>query len=233
MTTAGSSKHGFFDYFDDQLQIGGLIGFILLIVVFQMMIAKSNDYVDASNKRRLQHAITGHALVQISYMLPYKICIAALCIGCIGFLIARTYFPIWFYTTFHSLLRSEEKSGKVLPGAFYFLIGTTISALLTTEDKLYIARYAVECLAVADPIASYVGSKISSPQLCQGSTLSGCVACFITSLCVGYVMLLGCSWSVLILGAVACTISEAIPFGNDNLNIPIATTVTVLLATKG
>ena len=252
-TTAGSSKHGVsssITFFDDPLQIGGLIGFILLIVVFQIMIARGdnvggNANANASNKRRFQHAITGHALVQISYILPYTICIVALCIGSIGFLLARTHFPIWFYTTFGSLLRPDEKSGMVLPGAFYFLVGTTLSALLSGEDKLYIARYAVECLALADPIASYVGSKISSPQLCQGSSLSGCLACFMTSLCVGYIMLgcnnnndttgeasaSSCSWSVLLLGAVACTISEAIPFGNDNLSIPIATTVTVLLAT--
>ena len=242
-----------FDVVVDPLQIGGLVGFILLIVSFQIMIAKAKSgggttAVSDASKRRFQHALTGHALVQISYILPYTFCIVALSIGIIGFLVARNYFPIWFYTTFGSLLRPEELSGKVLPGAVYFLVGTTLSAILTGEDKLYIARYAVECLAIADPIASYIGATISSPQLCKGSSLSGCIACFLTSFCVGFIMLgytnsdgnttggeasssSSTSWFVLVLGALACTISEAIPFGNDNLNIPIATTLTVLLAT--
>ena len=221
--------------FNDPLLIGGVISFIILIVTFQIMIAKVG--LSNESKRRFQHAITGHALVQVSYVLPYLFCIVALSIGAIGFLVARTYYQAWFYSTFGPLLRPNELNGNVLPGAFYFLIGTVISALIAGENQLYLARYAVECLAIADPVASYVGSTISSPNICKGSSVSGSTACFITAVLVGIVMLgyngtdnnNDISWTQLLLGALSCTIAEALPYGNDNLNIPIATTLAVLL----
>ena len=209
-------------------------GFLLvLVVLFQYFVARAN--VQKETKRRFQHALTGHALVQISYVLPRTISLVLLVVGCLGMYLAKTFFFEKFLEAFGGLLRPKELSGEVLPGAFYFLVGTAlvVSGLVTSEME--IARYAVECLALADPMASWVGSTISSPKFTiatsgggtRTSSLAGCLACFGTALGVGYWMLEGANVAVLAAGAAACTIAEGLPFGNDNLNIPVITAFVV------
>jgi dolichol kinase len=156
--------------------------------------------------------------------------------------VAKTFFFEAFLEAFGGLLRPKETSGEVLPGAFYFLIGIAIvvSGLVTTDMR--IARYAVECLALADPMASWIGSTIPSPKLTiatdknggtRTSSLSGCLACFGTALGVGWWMLASHDDDsmfapfTLVAGALACTIAEGLPFGNDNLNIPVITAFVV------
>ena len=196
----------------------------LLVILFQVIVAKVN--LNKAMKRRLQHALTGHVLVQISYFLPLNICIALLVLGATAMYISQQYFGTWFRKVFGDLLRADERMMGKLPGAFYFLVGTALTALLC--DDLKVARYAVECLSLADPMASYIGSTIRSPKLCKGSTLSGCIACFVTALGVGYIMLgPTVSNETLLLGSLACTIAEAVPYGNDNLNIPLITGIFV------
>jgi dolichol kinase len=197
--------------------------FFLLVVLFQVLVARVS--LQTETKRRLQHALTGHALVQISYIFPLAACIILLLLGAFGMYVAQAYFPAWFQQTFGALLRKDELSGKQLPGAFYFLLGTALTALIASD--LHIARYAVECLAIADPMASFVGSTIPSPKICPGSSMSGCIACFGTAWMVGVVMIPMVSQSTLILGALACTIAEASPYGNDNMNIPLLTAILV------
>ena len=139
------------------------------------------------------------------------------------------YYTSWFRKVFGPLLRPEELQGRRLPGAFYFLIGTALTAAIVSD--IHVARYAVECLALADPMASYIGSTIRSPPICQGSSLSGCLACFVTAYGVGFLMLpstlIGTNSFILGLGALTCTLAEALPFGNDNLNIPLLTGIVV------
>jgi dolichol kinase len=208
------------------------IGLIVLVILFQVVVA--HVQLSSPAKRRWQHALTGHALVQISYVLPYPICVAALLLGAVSLWTVQQVAPTAFYQAFGPLLRPDEVHGRKLPGAFYFLVGTAVAALWTGDEHLAVARYAVECLALADPMASWVGSTISSRRICSGSSLSGCIACFVTAWCVGNVMLKGYDNQhpptvfLLSIGALTCTLAEAIPFGNDNLNIPIATTWVVL-----
>lgn len=230
-------------------------GFLLILVVlFQWFVARAPN-VQKETKRRFQHALTGHALVQISYVLPTSISLVLLSIGSIGMVVAKTFYFDQFLQAFGGLLRPKELSGEVLPGAFYFLIGTaiTISGLVTTDIR--IARYSVECLALADPMASWIGSdvlpnspKFSMPTKGGGtrtSSFSGCVACFATAFVVGWWMLVYTAdnnnnneedaakstspftFTTLFAGAVACTIAEGLPFGNDNLNIPVITAFVV------
>lgn len=229
-------------------------GFLMvLVVLFQYFVARAPN-VQKEAKRRFQHALTGHALVQISYVLPRSLSLALLLIGSIGMYLAKTFFFEAFLKAFGGLLRPKETSGEVLPGAFYFLLGTAVvvSGLITTN--MTIARYSVECLALADPMASWVGSTIPSPKFAitteggtRTSSLSGCLACFGTALGVGFWMLrtgmVVDSESAfdsesatskheftpltLVAGAVACTIAECLPFGNDNLNIPVITAFVV------
>jgi dolichol kinase len=205
----------------------------IVVVLFQVLMARVA--LEKETKRRLQHALTGHAMVQISYVLPRNLAIALLLLGAAGMYALQKYFPNQFRQTFGPLLRTQELNGSQLPGAFYFLLGTAMTILLV--DDWTVARYAVECLAIADPAASWIGSTVPSPKLNEGSSLSGCLACFLTAWCVGWLMLPtntnmnmnmnSNSAFTITIGAVACTIAEALPFGNDNLNIPIWTALVV------
>lgn len=207
------------------------VSLFVLVIVFQIIMARFVS-LKAETKRRLQHALTGHSLVQISYVLPRNLSICLLIVGAGGMYILQQYFPIKFRTTFGPLLRSDELSGTQLPGAFYFLVGTALTVALT-EDDMNVARYAVECLAIADPMASWIGSTIRSPKLNRKSSVAGCLACFVTAWFVGYMMLLTTETTTttthihVVFGALVCTIAEGIEYGNDNLNIPILTALAV------
>ncbi len=210
---------------------GGIL--LALVVLFQYFVARAPN-VQKETKRRFQHALTGHALVQISYVLPKSISLILLLIGSVGMYVAKTFFFEHFLEAFGGLLRPKETSGEALPGAFYFLVGTTVVVSGLVTNNMDIARYAVESLALADPMASFVGSTIASPKFTmktadggtRTSSLSGCLACFATALGVGFWMLKA-ETSTLIAGAMACTIAEGLPFGNDNLNIPVVTAFVV------
>lgn len=194
-----------------------------LVVLLQILMARVA--LQKETKRRLQHALTGHAMVQISYILPRTLAIVLLLIGAGGMFVLAKFFPQEFRNIFGPLLRSQELSGAQLPGAFYFLLGTALTVFLS--DSMEVARYAVECLAISDPVASWIGSSIESPKLNQQSSVAGCLACFCAAWCVGYVMLATKDSYIISLGALVCTVAEAIPYGNDNLNIPIMTAVAV------
>jgi len=133
------------------------------------------------------------------------------------------------------IINDEEKNDKnlvLLPGAFYFLLGTAAAAAWFPEE---VARYAVQCLSACDPIAAYAGQSLfpGSPKLVKSNkTVAGCSACFLTALAFGYAYLLNdddnACWTRAVVGALACTLSEAIPIfpgalGNDNLQIPVVT----------
>jgi len=102
--------------------------------------------------------------------------------------------------------RSRRKTIPSLPGAFYFLLGTTIS---TYTFSISIARTSLLVLSLADPIAgilgvicSNIGLNISWGMLLQkilrgnngneerrggGPTVAGSVACGITTILCTYV----------------------------------------------
>lgn len=217
----------------------------VLVILFQILIAH-NNLVEKETKRRFQHALTGHVIVQISYLLPKHVGIVCLLCAAIFIYTLRTYYPESFFTAVGPLLRPCEISGEQrLPGALYFVCGTLLT--LVFIDDMTIVRYAIECLSIADPIASWIGSTIVSPKLNKGTTLAGCIGCFLSSWVVGYMML---DESILLkssidgsnpttnndnnsllfaitIGAMACTIAEGLPFGNDNLNIPLLTAFAV------
>ncbi|CAB9514095.1 Cytidylyltransferase family [Seminavis robusta] len=195
---------------------------IALIVGFQVLVSHAS--LEREAKRRWQHALTGHIIVQASYIIPMSYGNAGLWIGAVGMAYIRFYHPDKFMEAFGPLLRPEELEASKLPGAFYFLIGSSLTA---TIFDLPIARYAVECLAIADPMAAFVGKSVPSPKLNQSASVAGCFACFITSLIVGYLMIEDASLFQLSMGALGCTLAEAMPFGNDNLTIPLMTAVAV------
>lgn len=193
-----------------------------LVVLAQVITA--NFPVGKENKRRIQHALTGHLMVQVSYIIPPIVAISLCLFGAVGMYSLFKFWPDEFRRIFGELLRKEEFEGVQLPGAFYFLLGTATTVAVSKDIKT--ARYAVECLAIADPLASWVGSNIPSPKLNANSSLSGCLACFAGAWCVGYLMLTH-DLFVLSIGALVCMMAEAMDIGNDNLNIPVLTALAI------
>jgi len=210
-------------------------------------------------KRRWQHAITGHVFVLISYVLPLRVCVMALLAGAAGVYYLRAQRPTLYLDLFGPLLRPEEMEetpsstsstssgeddggakrggGSVvavgrLPGAFYFLLGTAATAAAFPAG---VGRYAVECLALADPVAAYAGRAFRSPRLNSSSSAAGSAACFVAAWIVGYFYLSDTfaddgggdsgtiPWGKITVGALACTVAEAVPVVNDNLQIPLVT----------
>ena len=258
---------------------------ILLVVVLQLVTARSGAHDDRPNlppfssesKRRIQHGMTGCILVLISYCIPIYACIVLLTIATYLIYYLKTYhFHTIYLQNFGPLLRDYEKQpisppsqsnnhhsdsavsrAIPLPGAYYFLCGTTITAIVF---PLGIARYSVLCLSLADPMAAYVGQLVPSYRLDQirffnlllrftgtttNASVNGCIACFTTAWTIGYIQLVLLSDNTSAMsfvhpiitvtaGATACCIAEAISFfgshGNDNLQIPIFTALVVTVS---
>ena len=203
--------------------IARVISFIVLVVAFQVAVARLSLQREA--KRRWQHALTGQGLVLISYYLPINIGTLGLLIGAAGIAYLR-FFQAELYTkAFGPLLRPNERDG--LPGAFFFLLGAAISVQIF---PLQVARYGVLCLSWADPMAAWVGRSVPLASLHSSASLGGCLACWMTSVAIGCLVLEGdmSSWECILAGAVGCTLAEASPFGNDNLLIPLLTGAAVL-----
>ena len=70
-------------------RVGGLA---IPVILFQVLIA--NVDLQKTTKRRIQHALTGHALVQISYGMENErdLVIALLGLGAVGISILQGYF---------------------------------------------------------------------------------------------------------------------------------------------
>ena len=262
------------------------IALILFVVVLQRLTATfgvRQDYkFSPEAKRRIQHGMTGCILVLISYCIPIYMCILLLIAATyIIYYLKKHYFHTIYIQNFGPLLRDHEKqplsqtsssssspennpdsttSQIPLPGAYYFLLGTTITTILF---PIRIARYSVLCLSLADPMAAYIGQSIPSYRLDQirhvqrilisistttNGTISGCIACFISAWLIGFFTFILPRDTATVTfdnpiisitaGAMTCCFAEAIPFfnsngnGNDNLQIPIFTALIVTMFSR-
>jgi dolichol kinase len=202
-----------------------IIGAVVAVVILQLVVTKASE-LSKEGRRRVQHAATGQLLIVISYLLPIWICKMALLAGILLLLYVYYFHNSWYKEMFGPLLRESEQD--TLPGAFWFLVGTWITA---TCFDTSIGRYAVLCLSYADPVAAWVGLSLPSPRVVGTATVSGCSACFLTALLIGWYMLESDKAVVEIgVGALACTVAESFPMGNDNLLIPIVTALAVQFA---
>lgn len=198
---------------------------LAFVAVVALQIFFSSITLSDESRRRFQHVITGQFLVLISYVLPIRYCHALLWTGLAAIIYVRACHDDWYRRVFGKLLRPYELNYGTLPGAFYFLLGTAIVAALF---PVHLARYSVLCLSYADPMAAWIGTSIfPSFKIHASATISGCLACFLTSYLVGRIMLPSHTNTCYIVGSVICTIAEALPVVNDNLIIPVATAVAV------
>merc|ERR1719491_111436 len=128
------------------------------------------------HRRRIQHAITGLSFYFLSYIIPRSLCTTLLSASTLLLYIlnlARSLSPTiqsHYLAQFGPLLRNHELIPGVLPGAFWFVAGITVTSLLIPD--LNVARVGVLCLAFGDPVAASVG-------LCfPGSSLAFEVSCW-------------------------------------------------------
>ncbi|GAX17591.1 hypothetical protein FisN_18Lh246 [Fistulifera solaris] len=201
-----------------------LIILIVLIVVFQVVVGRVG--LEKEAQRRWQHALTGQALVGCSYFLDVWMCTVGLILGLFGIAFMKYMYPVDYLRLFGPLLRPHER--EQLPGAFYFLLGTLLVLFLVPLET---ARYAVLCLSYADPAAAWIGRTIPLRKFHDSASVGGCLACFVIACVIGAGFL---SYNQdenhvarILIGALVCTIAEALPVGNDNLMIPLLTALSV------
>lgn len=120
----------------------------------------------------------------------------------------------FFLQLFRSVIRRHEEDH--LLGSTYFMIAALLSVIVFDRT---IAISALTFLVLGDSAAAFVGKKYGRPTY-WGKSLQGSFACFVVCLGIGWAVLPN-AWLVLT-GALAATISEALPVPmDDNMRVPI------------
>lgn len=120
----------------------------------------------------------------------------------------------FFLRFFRSLIRVHEE--EHLLGSTYFMIAALFSLLLFDST---VAVAALAFLVLGDTAAAVVGKRYGKPRY-WGKSLEGSLACTVSCVLVG--MVLFREPLVIVVGAAAATIAEAVPLPmDDNMRIPI------------
>ncbi|MFH1754652.1 MAG: phosphatidate cytidylyltransferase, partial [Candidatus Latescibacterota bacterium] len=121
----------------------------------------------------------------------------------------------FFLRFFKSLIRSHEE--EHLLGSTYFMIAALISVLVF--DKM-IAISALTFLVLGDTAAAVIGKRFGKAAY-WGKSLAGSIACLLCCIVIGFLLL--DNMPVILAGALAATIAEALPVPmDDNMRVPIA-----------
>jgi dolichol kinase len=120
----------------------------------------------------------------------------------------------FFLQLFRSVIRQHEEDH--LLGSTYFMIAALLSVILF--EKM-IAISALTYLVLGDSAAAFAGKKWGRPTY-WGKSLQGSAACFLVCVTIG-ALLLSDPWLVLV-GALAATVAEALPVPmDDNMRVPV------------
>ncbi|MGD8414572.1 MAG: SEC59/DGK1/VTE5 family protein [Candidatus Latescibacterota bacterium] len=120
----------------------------------------------------------------------------------------------FFLRLFRSLIRSHEQ--EHLLGSTYFMIAALLSVLAFDHN---IAIASLTFLILGDTVAAIVGKKYGRPMY-WGKSPQGSMACFVCCLIIG-AALLDNRW-VIVAGALAATLAEALPVPmDDNMRVPV------------
>ncbi len=114
-------------------------------------------------------------------------------------------------------------------GGVYLLVGTLAAALLFPTP---IAILAMLFLCIGDPAAALIGMRYGRIRI-GSKSLEGALACLMV--CLSIALLAGVNGATAVVGAVAATLAELIPwtFVDDNLAIPLlsGSAMTMMIAT--
>lgn len=194
---------------------------------------QTSNQLSSNSRRRIQHALTGLIFYILSFILPFSIACFLLSSTTTLFYILHLSRSRWksiqryYIQQFGPLLREHEKDVHSIPGAFWFLLGTTILLLSASMD---VTRTSLLCLSFGDPMASTMGMAIGGPkvQFHHGNkSLIGSCACFITCVLVSmFCMGLRYGQGIWILTGLVATLMEVSSGAvaiDDNILMPLGT----------
>lgn len=134
-----------------------------------------------------------------------------------------------FILFFGSFLRRHEFTR--LSGATYLLLGCLVTSFVLNQRVVVVA--ACGYIIVGDTFAAILGQNLKSPKMFRKKTLLGSVGFLLGCLVVAIVLYNlpnTLSLQVLIIGAIAASIAEALPLPwDDNFYVPIVTGITMSL----
>lgn len=122
-----------------------------------------------------------------------------------------------FENYLYTMLRKHEVSGQYT-GATWVFIASTISIGIFPKE---IAVLSLTFMAIGDTTAGLIGRKIGRIKF-YNKTLEGAIAGFTVCLVIGFILNLGLSNEVIIIGAFSAMVIELMPMPiDDNLSIPL------------
>lgn len=136
----------------------------------------------------------------------------------------------YYMKFFKPMMRQYEHSGKHLTGATYMAIAALAVILIVGEllGQKTIALAVLSITIAADAAAALVGKQWGTIKIWKETSLQGSLACFVTAFAIAHFW--GLPIHVSLIGAAAATLAEIFTFGlNDNVTIPLATSLAMLL----
>lgn len=125
----------------------------------------------------------------------------------------------------------KEKERKTLLTTTWFLVSTFLTAVLFRKE---IAIMAMLFLIFGDSASAFFGLRFGRTKILGSRSLEGSLAFFSTCLIIGIIMnftKVGLSWPVVIVGALAATISELLPLPiDDNFTVPLFSGIMMSIA---
>lgn len=199
--------------------------------------------------RRVQHLFTGLLILALTYtplssreFRPLTLALLLACSGLIYYLhrlrLRSESVRSFLLKSYAAILRQKEIDGAV-PGAFYFMLGVTGSALAVhicvaleyceEEPAIQCLRLGIIYLSVGDPVAAIVGSILKRSIASSGKSLNGSTACFLA--CVLASLVISDDFVQILVGSITATLSERFSWPDDNLWMPLTSTFMLLLMT--
>jgi glycerol-3-phosphate acyltransferase PlsY len=140
--------------------------------------------------------------------------------------------PLNFFFFKKAKIIFKKKEERRLSSITLFLIANFVVILLFSK---FIALAALAYLVFGDVFAKFFGLEYGQIKIFGDKTLEGSGAFFIACLIAGYLLWLytGLPPAVILSGAVAATVAEALPLGiNDNLSVAILSASAMFIADK-
>jgi phytol kinase len=141
--------------------------------------------------------------------------------------LAILFIGVLFVSKRLSLLGSIHSVTRTSWGELFFPAGVGLAAFLYLPQAVHLYYLSVLIVAISDPLANLVGSKIRSFRLPFGKSLLGSIFFFVSSVATSLFFLPPAQ--ALLVAALATTAEAFSPYGSDNLTVIPAVGLAVLL----